>query len=105
MLDQAGQKGTGKWTSISALDLGISAPTIAEAVFARCISAVKSERVAAEQVIQGPAGTYQGNRDETLKAIHDALYAAKICSYAQGFALMREASEEFGWDLDSARLA
>ena len=100
VLDQAGQKGTGKWTSISALDLGISAPTIAEAVFARCISAVKSERVAAEQVIQGPAGTYQGDRDEALKAIHDALYAAKICSYAQGFALMREASEEFGWDLD-----
>ena len=89
VLDQAGQKGTGKWTSISALDLGISAPTIAEAVFARCISAVKSERVAAEQVIQGPAGTYQGDRDEALKAIHDALYAAKICSYAQGFALMR----------------
>ena len=105
VLDQAGQKGTGKWTSISALDLGISAPTIAEAVFARCISAVKSERVAAEQVIQGPAGAYQGDRDETLKAIHDALYAAKICSYAQGFALMREASEEFGWGLDLGKIS
>ena len=105
VLDQAGQKGTGKWTSISALDLGISAPTIAEAVFARCISAVKGERVAAEQVIQGPAGAYQGDRDEALKAIHDALYAAKICSYAQGFALMREASEEFGWGLDLGKIS
>lgn len=105
VLDQAGQKGTGKWTSISALDLGISAPTIAEAVFARCISAVKSERVAASQVIQGPASTYQGDRAEALKAIHDALYAAKICSYAQGFALMREASEEFGWDLDLGKIS
>ena len=105
VLDQAGQKGTGKWTSISALDLGIAAPTIAEAVFARCISAVKSERVAASQVIQGPTGTYQGDRDEALTAIHDALYAAKICSYAQGFALMQEASEEFGWQLDLGRIS
>ena len=105
VLDQAGQKGTGKWMSISALDLGISAPTIAEAVFARCISAVKSERVAAEKVIQGPIGTYQGDRDDALKAIHDALYAAKICSYAQGFALMQEASEEFGWNLDLGKIS
>ena len=90
VLDQAGQKAPGKWTSISALDLGISAPTIAEAVFARCISAIKSERIEAAQIISGPGGHYEGNRKEFLNAIHDALYAAKICSYAQGFALMRK---------------
>ncbi len=100
VLDGAGQKGTGKWTSISALDLGIAAPTIAEAVFARCISAIKNERVDASQIIKGPSGIYQGDRDAFLKAIHDALYAAKICSYAQGFALMREASREFDWALN-----
>ena len=105
VLDQAGQKGTGKWTSISALDLGISAPTIAEAVFARCISAIKSERVDASEVINGPVDTYDGNREETLNAIHDALYAAKICSYAQGFALMREASVENEWGLDLGKIA
>lgn len=105
VLDQAGQKGTGKWTSISALDLGISAPTIAEAVFARCISAIKSERVDASDVIKGPMSTFDGDRDATLKAIHDALYAAKICSYAQGFALMREASTEYEWNLDLGDIA
>lgn len=105
VLDQAGQKGTGKWTSISALDLGISAPTIAEAVFARCISAIKSERVDAAKVITGPKGTFDGDREATLQAIHDALYAAKICSYAQGFALMREASTEYNWDLDLGNIA
>ena len=105
VLDQAGQKGTGKWTSISALDLGISAPTIAEAVFARCISAIKSERVDASEVIKGPVGTYDGNREAALQAIHDALYAAKICSYAQGFALMREASVENEWNLDLGKIA
>ena len=105
VLDQAGQKGTGKWTSISALDLGISAPTIAEAVFARCISAIKSERVDAAKVIKGPVGTFDGDREAALKAIHDALYAAKICSYAQGFALMREASTEYDWNLDLGNIA
>jgi 6-phosphogluconate dehydrogenase len=105
ILDQAGQKGTGKWTSISALDLGISAPTIAEAVFARCISAVKSERVEAAKILNGPAATYDGDRETFLKAIHDALYAAKICSYAQGFALMREASKENDWNLNLGRIA
>ena len=105
VLDQAGQKGTGKWTSISALDLGISAPTIAEAVFARCVSAIKSERIEAAQIISGPGGHYKGNRKEFLNAIHDALYAAKICSYAQGFALMREASKEFDWNLDMGNIS
>ncbi len=105
VLDKAGQKGTGKWTSISALDLGISAPTIAEAVFARCISAIKNERVEASKVINGPVGKFDGDREQALKAIHDALYAAKICSYAQGFALMREASEENEWNLDLGKIA
>lgn len=105
VLDQAGQKGTGKWTSISALDLGISAPTIAEAVFARCISAIKGERVEASEVIGGPVGTFDGDREAALQAIHDALYAAKICSYAQGFALMREASTEYEWNLDLGKIA
>ena len=105
VLDKAGQKGTGKWTSISALDLGISAPTIAEAVFARCISAIKDERVNASDKIDGPTGTYDGDREAALQAIHDALYAAKICSYAQGFALMREASVENEWNLDLGKIA
>ena len=105
VLDKAGQKGTGKWTSISALDLGITAPTIAEAVFARCISAIKEERVNASDIINGPSGTYDGDRDAALQAIHDALYAAKICSYAQGFALMREASTEYDWNLDLGKIA
>jgi len=105
ILDQAGQKGTGKWTSISALDLGIPAQTIAEAVFARCISAIKSERVKAAEIINGPSGTYQGNQKELLNAIRDALYASKICSYAQGFALMREASREYKWNLDPGTIS
>jgi 6-phosphogluconate dehydrogenase len=105
ILDQAGQKGTGKWTSVSALDLGVSAPTIAEAVFARCISAVKEERVKASRILKGPGTKYEGNKAELLKAIHDALYASKICSYAQGFALMREASKEYDWKLNLGTIA
>ena len=100
ILDQAGQKGTGKWTSTSALDLGVAAGTIAEAVFARYISAIKSERVEAAQIIEGPRGKYEGDKSDFLKAIHDALYAAKICSYAQGFALMHQASREYEWNLN-----
>ncbi len=99
ILDTAGQKGTGAWTSQNALQLGVPAPTIAEAVFARCISAIKDERVAASKVLKGPEGKFSGNRDEFVKAIHDALYAAKICSYAQGFALMKAAAAEYNWDL------
>jgi 6-phosphogluconate dehydrogenase len=105
ILDQAGQKGTGKWTSTSALDLGVAAGTIAEAVFARYISAVKSERVEAAQVIKGPARQFEGDKSAFLKAIHDALYAAKICSYAQGFALMHEASREYEWNLNLGKIS
>ena len=97
--DTAGQKGTGKWTSQSALDMGVAAPTIAEAVFARCVSAIKSEREAASKVLSGPDQTYRGDKAAFVEAIRQALYASKICSYAQGFQLMREASREYDWDL------
>jgi len=100
IVDRAGQKGTGAWASQSALQLGVAAPTIAEAVFARCISAIKTERVAASKVIQGPPSErWEIDRKEAIEAIRQALYASKVCSYAQGFALMREAGKEYKWDL------
>jgi 6-phosphogluconate dehydrogenase len=105
VLDTAGQKGTGKWTATNALDMGLPAPTIAEAVFARCISAIKDERVAASKILKGPSKKYRGSRKALVAAIHDALYCSKICSYAQGFQLMREAAKEFGWKLDFGAIA
>ncbi len=105
ILDRAGQKGTGKWTSQDALDLGVPAPTIAEAVFARCISAIKDERVEAAKVLKGPGRKFKGDKKKFLDALRDALYASKICSYAQGFALMREAGREYGWDLKFGEIA
>lgn len=105
ILDKAGQKGTGKWASQDALDLGVAAPTIAEAVFARCMSAVKEERVAASKVLRGPDAKYTGDRERFIEAIRQALYASKICSYAQGFALMREAGREYGWPLNFGEIA
>ncbi|HTX64385.1 MAG TPA: NADP-dependent phosphogluconate dehydrogenase [Opitutaceae bacterium] len=106
VLDAAGQKGTGKWTSVNALDMGVPAPTVAEAVFARCLSAVKEERVAAAKILKGPARKrYTGGRQALIRAIHDALYCSKICSYAQGFQLMREAEKEYHWTLDFGRIA
>jgi 6-phosphogluconate dehydrogenase len=105
ILDTAGQKGTGKWTSQSALDMGVPAPTVAEAVFARCISAIKEERVAAAKILPGPAKKFSGSRDELIQAVHDALYCSKICSYAQGFQLMREAQKEYKWTLHFGEIA
>ena len=105
VLDKAGQKGTGKWTSASALDLGVPAPTVAEAVFARCLSAIKEERVAASKVLTGPVAKYTGSKDQFIQAIHDALYASKICSYAQGFQLMRAAGQEYNWPLRFGEIA
>ncbi len=105
VLDTAGQKGTGKWTSVSALDMGVPAPTIAEAVFSRCLSAVKEERVAASKILKGPKTKFTGSKTAFLKAIHDALYCSKICSYAQGFQLMREAQKEYGWKLNFGKIA
>jgi 6-phosphogluconate dehydrogenase len=106
VLDTAGQKGTGKWTSVNALDMGTPAPTVAEAVFARCISAVKDERVAASKILSGPeAAAFSGDKAEMVEAIREALYASKICSYAQGFQLMREAQKEYNWELNFGEIS
>jgi len=105
ILDTAGQKGTGRWTSASALDLGIPAPTIVEAVLARAISAQKTDRVAASELLKGPDSSYDGDAGELVDAIEKALYCSKICSYAQGYALIRAAAEEYNWDLDYGSIA
>jgi 6-phosphogluconate dehydrogenase len=105
ILDTAGQKGTGKWTSQSALDMGTPAPTVAEAVFARFMSAIKEERVAASPVLEGPTPAYDGDRQALVEDIRQALYASKICSYAQGFQLIKMAAGEYGWELDYGGIA
>ena len=105
ILDKAGQKGTGTWTGQSALELGAPAPTIAEAVFARSLSAAKAERIVAAGVLRGPGTTFAGDRAELADAIGAALYAAKICSYAQGFALLRTAAAQYDWQLDYGAIA
>jgi 6-phosphogluconate dehydrogenase len=105
ILDQAGQKGTGKWTSVSALDMGVPAPTIAEAVFARCLSAAKDQRLTAARKLAGPRKSFQGKKRKLIQAVRDALYCSKICSYAQGFALMAEAQQQYHWQLDFGRIA
>jgi len=106
ILDTAGQKGTGKWTSQSALDLGVPLPIITESVFARFISAMKQERVEASKVLSGPeTKPFDGDREAFIESIRKALYLSKICSYAQGFAQMRAASEEYGWDLSYGDIA
>jgi 6-phosphogluconate dehydrogenase len=105
ILDTAGQKGTGKWTAISALDEGIPLTLIAEAVFSRCLSALKEERVAASQVLTGPKPEFTGDKKAFVEDIRRALYASKIVSYAQGYTLMRAASETYGWDLNYGGIA
>jgi 6-phosphogluconate dehydrogenase len=105
ILDTAGQKGTGKWTSVSALDMGVPAPTVVEAVFARCLSAIKDERAAASAILKGPEPKFDGDKEAFIEAIHDALYCSKICSYAQGFQLMREAQKEYQWKLNFGEIA
>jgi 6-phosphogluconate dehydrogenase len=105
ILDTAGQKGTGKWTSQSALDMGTPAPTVAEAVFARFMSAIKEERVVASATLEGPTPAFSGDRGAFVEQIRQALYASKICSYAQGFSLLKMAAAEFGWDLDYGGIA
>jgi 6-phosphogluconate dehydrogenase len=105
VLDRAGQKGTGKWTGISALDMGIPLTLIAEAVFARCLSALKDERVTASKVLTGPAVAFDGDRQAFIQDIHDALYASKIMSYTQGYMLMQAAAEEYGWNLNLGGIA
>ena len=98
VLDKAGQKGTGKWTAQVALDLGVPVPTIAAAIDARVLSAMKGERVAASGRLRGPrARALRGDRARLVRAVHDALYASKVCSYAQGMSLIGAASREYGW--------
>lgn len=105
ILDAAGQKGTGKWTAIAALDEGVPLTLITEAVFARSLSAMKEERVAASAELSGPKKTFAGDRAAFLSDLHDALYAAKIVSYAQGYALMRRAAHTYGWNLNNGGIA
>ncbi len=105
ILDTAGQKGTGKWTSESALDLGMPTMTIAEAVFARCISALKDERVAASKILVGPEKESEIDKKEFIANIRRALFASKICSYAQGYQLMKAAEKEYGWELNFGEIA
>lgn len=105
ILDTAGQKGTGKWTATEALELGIPVTLIGEAVFARCLSAQKSERVQASKILSGPRPTFSGDKLGMINDVRDALYAAKLVSYAQGFALMRAAAQQFGWKLNYGSVA
>jgi 6-phosphogluconate dehydrogenase len=105
IMDAAGQKGTGRWTVQTALELGVSIPTIIAAVNARIISSIKQERMAASQVLTGPTGKYDGDTKAFVSKIRDALYCSKICSYAQGMALLSKASQEFGYDLNLSETA
>ncbi len=103
--DKAGQKGTGMWTSRSSLELGVPVPSIYTAVSSRQISGYKDERVEAEKVLPGPSAKFTGDRDKFIQAVHDALLASKICSYAQGMVLMKEAAKEFGFELNYREIA
>jgi 6-phosphogluconate dehydrogenase len=105
ILDTAGQKGTGKWTGISALDLGIPLTLIGESVFARCLSSQKDERVKASKVLSGPDMKFSGDKKSFVESIRQALFASKIISYAQGFTLLKEAAKEYNWDLNYGEIA
>jgi 6-phosphogluconate dehydrogenase len=105
ILDTAGQKGTGKWTSVSALDLGMPVTLIGEAVFARCLSAMKDERVLAAKTLKGPGTKFSGDKKAFVEDIRQALLASKIVSYAQGYMLMREAAKEYHWNLNYGGIA
>jgi 6-phosphogluconate dehydrogenase len=105
ILDTAGQKGTGKWTAVTALDFGIPLTLIGEAVFSRCLSAVKNERVEASKILHGPVAAFAGDKVKFISDIKDALYASKIVSYAQGYALMKAAASEYKWNLNYGGIA
>ncbi|MBQ3080392.1 MAG: decarboxylating NADP(+)-dependent phosphogluconate dehydrogenase [Clostridia bacterium] len=105
ILDTAGQKGTGKWTAIAALDEGMPLTLIGEAVFARCLSAIKEARVEASKVLTGPEKKFEGDKEAFIENIRKALYAAKIISYAQGYALMRAAAKTYNWNLNYGGIA
>ncbi|KAI8956170.1 6-phosphogluconate dehydrogenase [Xylaria longipes] len=107
ILDKAGQKGTGKWTAVNAFDLGMPVTLIAEAVFARCLSSIKDERTEASEKLKyvGSSQSFEGNKEQFLDNLEQALYASKIVSYAQGFMLMQEAAKEYGWKLNKPSIA
>ena len=105
ILDTAGQKGTGKWTVVAALDSGQPLTLIGEAVFARCLSALKGERVKASQVLKGPKAQFKGDKAKFIDDLRKALYASKIISYAQGYQLMHAAAKEYGWNLNYGGVA
>lgn len=105
ILDTAGQKGTGKWTGIDSLQLGAPVTAITEAVFSRALSYLKDERIAASAVLKGPATTFEGDKDAFVADIRQALYAAKICSYAQGYQLLSLAAREYEWELNYGSIA
>ncbi len=106
ILDTAGQKGTGKWTAISALDLGEPLTLISESVYARCLSALKEERTEASKILEGPKPVrFTGDRKAFLEDLRKALFASKVVSYAQGYSLMRAAAKEYGWDLNYGGIA
>jgi 6-phosphogluconate dehydrogenase len=105
ILDTAGQKGTGKWTSVNSLDLGMPVTLIGEAVYARCLSAMKDDRVSASKLLTGPKSKFDGDKKAFIEDIRQALLASKIVSYAQGFMLLREAAKEYKWDLNYGSIA
>ncbi|MDR1268315.1 MAG: NADP-dependent phosphogluconate dehydrogenase, partial [Planctomycetaceae bacterium] len=105
ILDTAGAKGTGKWMSQLALDVGAPSSLVTEAVYARCISAMKDARVRASKILNGPGGTYKGDKKTFVEQIRKALYASKICSYAQGYVQMQAAGKEYGWQLQYGPIA
>ncbi len=105
ILDVTGQKGTGKWTVINALELGVPLTLIGEAVFARCLSSLKEERLEASQVLPGPGIAFQGDKESFVESIRQALYASKIISYAQGFMLMQQAAQEYHWKINFGSVA
>ncbi|MCR5484068.1 MAG: decarboxylating NADP(+)-dependent phosphogluconate dehydrogenase [Clostridiales bacterium] len=105
ILDTAGQKGTGKWTGIAALDEGVPLTLIGEAVFSRCLSAMKEERVAASKILTGPKPEFKGDKAQFIEDIKNALFASKVVSYAQGYTLMRSAAKTYGWNLNYGGIA
>ncbi|MDZ7268935.1 MAG: decarboxylating NADP(+)-dependent phosphogluconate dehydrogenase [candidate division KSB1 bacterium] len=105
ILDAAGQKGTGKWTVVSSLDLGTPITLVSEAVYARALSAMKEERVQAARLLKGPQTKFDGNRNEFIADLEQAMYAAKIISYAQGYMLLRAAAQEYNWNLNYGGIA
>lgn len=105
ILDTAGQKGTGKWTGVAALDLGVPLTLIGESVFARCLSAQKDERVRASKILTGPKPSQSADKKQMTEYIRQALFASKVVSYAQGYVLMREAAKDYGWDLNNGGIA